>query len=246
MLHEIALLATIRHPDLVMFLGCCLEDSPIMFISEFMPGGDLERYYASKQVDGHHWAPPMKTVNRWGRTILRALDFLHNCSQPIIHRDLKPMNILLTEGLEVKVTDFGISKVTRRVSQTSSETYKACGNDSYSMTGGVGSWRYMAPEVARYQPYTEKVDVYSAALILYFMSTGRQPFHEYEDPKDVLDEYAKGNEPRPNLVECPSSFRRIMAAGWDQVPENRPSAGDLVERLVEIHNVQHKCTCTLM
>mmetsp|Transcript_120854 Transcript_120854/g.188812 ORF Transcript_120854/g.188812 Transcript_120854/m.188812 type:complete len:467 (+) Transcript_120854:62-1462(+) len=244
LMHEISVLATIRHPDLVMFLGCCLQESPIMFISQFMPGGDLERYYASKRSDaGQPRCPPLKVVNRWSRSILRALNFLHHCSQPIIHRDLKPLNIMLTDVLEVKVTDFGISKATCKYTRGLSKFEQS---DSYFMTGGVGSWRYMAPEVARHQVYTEKVDIYSFGLVLYFMSSGRQPFHEYDNAEKILDDYAKGDEPRPRLNECPPVFRPIMEAAWHPRPSDRLEAGELIELLVEKFGNNSNCACTAM
>mmetsp|Transcript_65338 Transcript_65338/g.116479 ORF Transcript_65338/g.116479 Transcript_65338/m.116479 type:complete len:427 (-) Transcript_65338:229-1509(-) len=252
LLHEIALLATVRHPDLVMFLGCCLQESPMMFITEFMPEGDLERYYGSKAKEkGRAWAPGPKTVSRWARSILRALHFLHHCSEPIVHRDLKPLNILLTATLDAKVSDFGISRTMYR--GTPDKDYwkpKAAPvttANSDKMTAGVGSWRYMAPEVARGEGYTEKVDVYAWALILYFMGSGLQPFHEYADAKHVLDEYSKGNEPRPNSSECPACFRLSMEAAWHILPEKRPSAAELGERLVEDRG-QGQCAtgCTSM
>jgi len=250
MLHEIALLSTVRHPDLVMFLGCCLQESPIMFITQYMPKGDLESYYASKRAEGRPWAAAKKVVNRWGRSILLALNFLHTCSQPIIHRDLKPLNILLTESLEVKVTDFGISKVTHKKApqwMSPLRQYPASKNsDASCMTGGVGTWKYMAPEVARHEKYTEKVDIYAFGLILYFMSCGRQPFHEYQDPVQVLEEFSRGMEPRPKASECPAVFRPVMEAAWDGMPQKRPEAGALVEHLVEIHSGSSACTCTSM
>jgi hypothetical protein len=231
LLHEISLLASVRHPDLVMFLGCCLQEMPIMFISAYMPRGDLENYYRSKRDDRQSWAASKKVVAQWSISILRALQFLHHLVQPIIHRDLKPLNILLTDNLEVKVADFGISKVTCRVrlgenrdGEPVSPTSKTSENRKYVMTGGVGSWRYMAPEVARHQSYSEKVDIFAFALVLYFMSCGRQPFREYEDVETVLEDYRAGNEPRPKSSDCPTSFRSIMEAAWHSSPESRPSA----------------------
>ena len=42
------------------------------------------------------------------------------------------------------------------------------------MSGGIGTWRYMAPEIARHEDYDEKVDIYAFSLILYFIFSGRQ------------------------------------------------------------------------
>jgi len=251
MLHEIKLLAPLRHPDLVMFLGCCLQEAPIMFISQFMAGGDLERYYASRKVDGAPRPVDGRKVNVWGRSILRALSFLHGCAQPIIHRDLKPLNILLTESLEVKVADFGVSKVVDKLPRAEG-LKKSTSVESLvivqTLTGGVGSFRYMAPEIARHVKYSEKADIYAFGLILYFISCGQKPFRQYQDAMDVLTEFSEGKEPRPNASDCPKVFRPIMVAAWNPVPKQRPTACDLIERLIEAvgSDTGNKCTCTSM
>eukprot|EP00928_Gymnodinium_smaydae_P098857 TRINITY_DN9292_c0_g2_i2.p1 TRINITY_DN9292_c0_g2~~TRINITY_DN9292_c0_g2_i2.p1 ORF type:complete len:482 (+),score=47.66 TRINITY_DN9292_c0_g2_i2:44-1489(+) len=259
LLHEIELLASLRHPDLVMFLGCSLMESPMMFITQYMPGGDLERYYRNKSQKMYsRWCPDLKTVTRWATQILRALHFLHTCSEPIIHRDLKPLNILLTDTLDVKVSDLGISKMTATKNKpdrmcatqsgstrSSTLSIKNAGSltsvqSTYMMTGGVGSLRYMAPEVARHENYSEKVDIFSFALVLYFMSSGRQPFHDFCDPGEILQQYSLGNELRPKASDCPSVLRPIMQSAWDSNPECRPSAAHLLR---DIADVQHsKCT----
>eukprot|EP00928_Gymnodinium_smaydae_P075154 TRINITY_DN58159_c0_g1_i1.p1 TRINITY_DN58159_c0_g1~~TRINITY_DN58159_c0_g1_i1.p1 ORF type:complete len:467 (-),score=50.91 TRINITY_DN58159_c0_g1_i1:178-1509(-) len=247
LLHEIELLASVRHPDLVMFLGCCLKESPIMFITPYMPGGDLERYYR-KKTETHYarWCPNLKTVTKWARQILRALHFLHTCSQPIIHRDLKPLNILLTDTMDAKVSDFGISKITAALREHTPEkvyvknqsirSTMGSVQSSYMMTGGVGSFRYMAPEVARHEEYSEKVDIFSFALILYFMSSGRQPFYDFRDPGEILRQYSAGDEPRPKASDCPAVLRPMMQRAWHVASESRPSA---VELLHDIADVEH-------
>lgn len=112
LLHEIQLLSSLRHPDLVLFLGACLgDDMPVMFVTEYMPKGDVEHYLYKmrdeKQVA--HYAPPLWRTIEWCMSVARALAFLHKF--PVIHRDLKPLNLLLTKTLDVKVTDFGTSKL---------------------------------------------------------------------------------------------------------------------------------------
>ncbi|CAE7500769.1 unnamed protein product, partial [Symbiodinium pilosum] len=163
LLHEIDLLSSLRHPDLVMFLGACIDQQlPIMCVTEFLPKGDLEHYYMAqrKKHDVAVWRPGLQQVLDWSAAIGRALNFLH--CRDVVHRDLKPLNLLLTKHLEIKVSDFGISRLIANRT-----------GEGYSMTGGVGSWRYMAPEVVRHQAYDEKVDIYAYGLIMYFMSSGK-------------------------------------------------------------------------
>ena len=158
-----------------------------------------------------------RKVVEWSSAVARALNFLH--SRKMIHRDLKPMNLLLTKHNEVKVSDFGISRMLAEA-------------DSYNMTGGIGTWRYMAPEVVRHESYDEKVDIYALGLIMYFMSSGRAPFHHlgYE-AKDILVEFRKGREPRPLAAECSPSLRPLAVAAWHVNPEKRPSARELLQKL---------------
>jgi len=220
LLHEIDLLSSLRHPDLVMFLGACLDQHlPILCVTEFLPRGDLEKYYASQRQkhDCAVWRPKMKQVLEWLSAMLRALCFLHG--RDVAHRDLKPMNLLLTKHLDLKVSDFGISRL-----------MESCEN--YRMTGGVGSYRYMAPEVVRYQAYDEKVDIYACGLIMYFMNSGKQPFHQLgRDPEVILKQYQEGKEPRPLLQDCSKELRPLMEAAWHIRPHQRPSAEELLERL---------------
>ncbi|CAE8702025.1 unnamed protein product, partial [Polarella glacialis] len=231
LLHEIRTLSTIRHPDLVLFLGACLDSTPCFFMVEYMEGGDLEMYmHGQAKKIGRLYEAPLQKVLKWASSVARALAFLHGCRQSVIHRDLKPMNLLLTKTLDMKVTDFGLSKIINR--QLGKSAGKA---GAPKMTGGVGTWRYMAPEVVRHEEYTDRIDIFSFGLIIYFMCTGRQPFYEYcgQDPEQVLLAYLRGEEPRPPLPDsvATKSLRRLMNDCWHVLPAQRPSAEECTDRL---------------
>ncbi|CAK0826695.1 unnamed protein product, partial [Prorocentrum cordatum] len=235
-LREIGILSTLRHPDLVMFLGACIYSPQPFLISEYMEGGDLDLYYSMKASQrGSPYRPHMSLFLRWSSAVARALCFLHNCSPPIVHRDLKPMNLLLTKNNDLKVTDFGISKLMR----------PSLGDRAPRMSGGVGTWRYMAPEVVRSEQYTDRVDIYSFALIMWFMSTGVQPFVDQfgQDPALVLEDYLKGREPRPSFAggagllsgnrTTAAAVRQLVQECWHRRAAARPSAHQCTARLAE-------------
>lgn len=227
MLHEIRTLSTLRHPDLVLFLGACLDAAPCFFLTEYMEGGDLERHYSGQSLKlGHSYKPPLETVLRWATAVARALGFLHGCEQAIIHRDLKPLNLLLTRNLDLKVADFGLSKMMSPLLSSGTAPF---------MSGGVGTWRYMAPEVVRYEQYSDRIDIYSFGLIMYFMCSGRQPFYELagNNPELILKAYLRGEEPRPPLsatIGTPD-LRNLMKDTWNVAPTKRPSGFECLQRL---------------
>uniref|UniRef100_H3G6F2 Protein kinase domain-containing protein n=1 Tax=Phytophthora ramorum TaxID=164328 RepID=H3G6F2_PHYRM len=77
--------------------------------------------------------------------ICHALTYLHSLATPVIHRDLKSRNILLNHAMAAKLTDFGISR--ERLDRT--------------MTAGVGTSVWMAPEVMLGEKYDVKADIFS-------------------------------------------------------------------------------------
>jgi len=228
LVNEISVLSRLRHPNLVMFLGACTIGEPLVILSEYMPGGNLEDLLVKRMADnkGVPNPPPNKMVLRWSVELARALCFLHNCSPPIIHRDLKPTNLLVDESGHLKVGDFGLCKVKQLASVSG----------AYSMTGNTGSYRYMAPEVFENTPsYDEKVDIYSSAMIMWYIAMDQRPFDRV--PADLVARQACKTGLRPSLdgiISTGSSgreFAKLVAQCWDADPTQRPSAMQLVDSL---------------
>mmetsp|Transcript_65725 Transcript_65725/g.154667 ORF Transcript_65725/g.154667 Transcript_65725/m.154667 type:complete len:398 (+) Transcript_65725:1-1194(+) len=238
LLHEIEMMSCLRHPDVLMFLGAALDSgSPVMCVTEYMPHGDLERYYQRqrRRRDSCAWRPPLVDVVEWCLALARGLHFLHSRDAPVVHRDLKPMNLFLTSTLQLKLGDLG--SCTRLESGGCLRT-----------KGVVGTWRYMAPEVVRREEYNEKVDIYAFGLVMYFMSSGRMPFHQYGlDPKAILDDHFRGLRPRPRIGDCYPALRPLMVAAWHEVYQRRPSAQELLGLLSNGQSQKAPgCGCALM
>lgn len=125
----------------------------------------------------------------------------------------------------VKVVDFGLA----RVVDTGGE----------AMTLGVGTSRWMAPEMLARQPYNEKVDVYSYGMVLYEICCRKIPFRK-EEPMEMRRMVLSGMRPTLSniAVQCPPRMRAMINSCWAGKPKDRPSFEEIV---VIIHAVMKEC-----
>jgi len=99
----------------------------------------------------------------WTSGVLTALEFSHRAG--VIHRDIKSANIMITDGGQVKVMDFGIARAISDSSATQAHT-----------SGIVGTAQYFSPEQAKGEQVDSRTDLYSTGVLLYEMLCGRPPF----------------------------------------------------------------------
>jgi len=126
------------HPNIVGFVGVCLQDTNPLLVMELMEGGALSDVVNRKATEAwnNKWRPLKKDMLRWSIHLMQGLVHLHKAG--IIHRDIKPHNLMLSGDLHtLKLGDFGNSK-NFRVREK---------GDTQMMTGKTGTLRYMAPEV---------------------------------------------------------------------------------------------------
>ena len=160
---EIEVLAKCQNPFIMGFVGFTV-DRPYAICTEFLRNGSLYHALRKKSLSG-----TQKTLIALG--IAHGMQRLHELK--IIHRDLKSLNILLDKHMVPKIADFGLSRFS-----DGEETY---------MTSKVGTYQWMAPELFEAGQYDEKVDVYSYAVILWELLTGRQPFRRRSSSCQVND-----------------------------------------------------------
>lgn len=145
----------LSHPNIVTIYDMDEADGLAYIAMAYVNGPTLEKILASEQALS---ATKMLRVLR--QTAL-ALDYAH--SKGIVHRDVKPANIMTDEDGVVKVTDFGIAKITSGIHSTG--------------TGAiVGTPDYMSPEQVQGMPVDGRSDQFSLAVITYEILTGERPF----------------------------------------------------------------------
>ncbi|XP_022757322.1 serine/threonine-protein kinase mos-like isoform X5 [Durio zibethinus] len=172
----------------------------------------------------------------------KGMNYLHQHKpHAIIHRDLTPRNVLQDEAGRLKVTDFGLSKLAQE-----KDSY------GYKMTGGTGSYRYMAPEVYRRESYGKSIDVFSFALIVHEMFQGG-PSHRGETAEQVADKRAY-EDLRPPLSSYiyPEPIKTLLRECWHKNPDCRPTFEEIILKLEVIQqrfqrkNAMKACSCCVV
>ncbi|XP_071935172.1 uncharacterized protein [Coffea arabica] len=155
---EISILSRVRHPNVILFLGACTKPPRLSMVTEYMEMGSL--YYlihVSGQKKKLSWRRRLKMLC----DICRGLLCLHRMK--IVHRDLKSANCLVNKHWTVKICDFGLSRV---LMTTPMKDYSSAGTPEW-----------MAPELIRNEPFTEKCDIFSFGVIIWELCTLNKPWH---------------------------------------------------------------------
>ncbi len=206
--------AQLKHPNIVTIYDIGDADGLSYLAMEFIDGVGLE-----KVISGSGRLP-IDRAAMIGAQVAEALDFAHKHN--VVHRDIKPANIMIETGDRVKVTDFGIAKVTDS-------------GDHLTMTGSLlGTPSYMSPEQARGTNLDGRSDLFSAGCVLYEMITGKKAFRG--DSITGLIFKIITEEPTPleqELPDIPEEMTRIIKKALAKAPETRYQSGhDLAQDLL--------------
>ena len=203
---EVEVLAGLRHPGIVTYLGHGRTDDELYLVMEWLEGEDLATRLAGAEVS----APDAVSI---ACQVAAALAAAHQ--QGIVHRDIKPSNVFLADWRldRVKLLDYGIAR--------------RAGMESLTGTGSViGTPAYMAPEQARgYRDIDARADVYALGALLFRCLAGRPPF-EGATPDELIA--AVLHRPVPHvreLVNVPPELDALVAKMLDKDPRRRPADG---------------------
>ncbi|XP_038976904.1 leucine-rich repeat receptor-like serine/threonine/tyrosine-protein kinase SOBIR1 [Phoenix dactylifera] len=224
---EILTVGRMRHPNLLRLLAHVPQPECHYLVYEFMHYGSLHDVLkrGARELD---WP----TRYRIALGIAAGLEYLHMVHRPrIIHRDLKPANILLDDGLNARIADFGLAKV---VPDFISGPFS-----SRNIAGTVG---YIAPEYFQTLSCTDKCDIYSFGVILAVLVTGKFPndvFFQMTDEMFIIGwvrSVLRSDNPKvaidPNLVGCGLEEQMLLVlkiacfCTYDD-PSERPNSKDV-------------------
>jgi serine/threonine protein kinase len=182
---------------------------------------------------------PEPTKMKYAVQLAMAIEFL--AENDVVHRDLKPVNgripvtpaymnshfttsVMISFDDDIKLADFGMCKYIGDSKQAAVK----------HMTGETGSYRYMAPEVFSHQKnYSFPCDVYSFAMVVYFLFSGLRPYFEFSDGIGAVKFALAKQRPNLRMVKMPK-MRELLSKAWAHEPQERPSVSQVLEELEDL------------
>lgn len=206
---EAQIMSGLRHPNVVLFMGFCNPPNVCM-VFEFIKRGSLyDLLYRERRKFSVH------EVVGINEDISSGMCYLHGAG--VVHRDLKPANILVSEHMQCKIADFGLSKVKQ---------------ESMTLRSRVGTPQYMAPELLSpdHLPHNEKVDVYSFSIMLVEILSNEQPFLGKDPIQVAMAVLMQGL--RPEIPKgTPEPLVHMIQDCWAADPKTRPNFEEVLARI---------------
>ncbi|KAK4435278.1 Serine/threonine-protein kinase CTR1 [Sesamum alatum] len=211
---EINIMRRLRHPNVLLFMGAVCTEEKLAMVTEYLTRGSL-----FKTLHRNNQSLDVRRRLKMAIDVARGMNYLHHRNPPIVHRDLKSSNLLVDKSWTVKVGDFGLSKL----------------KDSTFLTAksGRGTPQWMAPEVLRNEPSTEKSDVFSFGVILWELMTESIPWSNLNSLQVVgVVGFMDRRLDIPDNMD--PQISSIISDCWQSNPEDRPSFEDIIRRMTDL------------
>lgn len=205
LVREARLASSLAHPHICTIFEAG-EDGDVTFIAmELATGRSLAEQIPADGL-------PLATCLRYGVEVASALAYAHE--HGIIHRDLKSANVVVGSAGQAKVLDFGVARYAPSgADATSAQTTLT---DAGSIAGTPA---YMAPEILRGEPASERSDIWSLGVMLHEMATGAMPFQGnsgFELSAAILKD-----PPAPMPARVPAALRAVIQRCLEKEPSRR-------------------------
>src|SRR4051794_34535282 len=202
---EARLLATLHHPRVVNVMDYFTEDTGVYLVMEMIKGDDLGQILKKRGNPGL----PVGEAIEYTRQACEALQYVHE--QQIVHRDVKPANLINSPDKDgVVLVDFGVARLLGEEEEVDQGTV------------GIGTPRFMAPEVFAGGNVSPRSDVFSLAATLWTLLTGKPPV--YGDPTPLSNSVAGASA---ELEAC-------LRAGLELLPERRVASAAAFARALGV------------
>jgi serine/threonine protein kinase len=194
---EVPLLVSLQHPNIVRFVGVCLDDS-LCLLQQYIRGCSLYGYLRN---EGNLVDLPF--ITNVSRGVAAGIAYLH--SKKVYHRNLHSKNVILDGEMVPKLRDYGMQYIK---------------NETYQLA--MGPVQYEAPELLSRSPHTEAVDAFAFGVLLWELFCRELPYKHLQPT--AIKEQVLADELRPDITpDIPVVFRRLMGACWNTDPSRRPT-----------------------
>ncbi len=212
-LDEARLAARMHHSNLVQVYDIGEADGLPFYAMEYLDGHDVREIIRALQARREKL--PIEHALLITIGVAAALHYAHEMKDEegrtlgIVHRDVSPQNVAVTFDGGIKLFDFGVAKAKRRTTETRHGTLK-------------GKIQYMSPEQCRGDEVDRRSDVFSVAILLWELMTGRRLYGGNSD-FGVMKSIAESDAPKPSLVwpECPPELEAIVMRGLRREKQGR-------------------------
>ena len=198
-LNEASLAGKLRHPHIVSILDAVVGEESGHIAMELVMGGDLSKHVTSGKL------LPIPDVLQIGFKCCGALQYA--ATQGIVHRDIKPANIMIADGTEVKIADFGAAFLKK---------------SQVVQTAAMGSPYYMSPEQIQGKEVNFHSDMYSLGVVLFELLTGDRPFAG-KDIETLMKRIISEDAPQPSAkrADLPKALDGVVLRALKKDPAQR-------------------------
>ena len=204
------------HPHIVAILDAVVREDSGHIAMEYVGGGDLSTNATADNL------LPVPDVIQIGFKCCGALEYAFR--EGIVHRDIKPANIMVAQGTDVKISDFGAAHL-RKVQAV--------------QTAAMGSPFYMAPEQIEQKELTHHSDMYSLGVVVYELLTGKRPFTA-DSLEMLVEKILHQDAPPPTSLrkDLPKEVDLVVLRALKKKPEQRyPTWGEFASALSDLAKV---------
>jgi TolB-like protein len=222
---EAKTLASLRHPNIVTIYSVEHDQGTRFLTMELVKGEPLTSLIPAGGL-------PLKRIFEIGIPLASALAAAHE--KGVIHRDLKPANVMVDEGSDVKVLDFGLAKLRPAASEATATDVTT---ETMTASGQIlGTLPYMSPEQIQAKPVDHRSDIFAFGVTLHEMATGKRPF-QGKNPPELMSSILK-DTPMPVTdlrAGLPQHLGRIIRRCLEKDPTRRyQSALDVRNELEDL------------
>lgn len=227
---ELQVISSVRHPNLLLLMGICIDLPQLCLVTEFVPNSTL--FGVLHRNKNHR----LNLVERFNiaEQLCKAMTYLHENEPPIVHRDLKPENCLviftqLDFSLNLKVADFGLARpVAALVGEETGSQTTIC----------IGTTRFMAPELFDKDNVGRvgvDVDIWALGCILIEIFSNKRPWDYISSSNSSCIYYEIfRKKPVPIPENVPFELKDLIRSCCCYNPKLRPSASEILDKVMEI------------